>query len=180
MLIRRMAIGVMVSSILSLCSLVCASSDTGILLILGIALVTVGLLFGFGIAQKGRRRVKALLMLAAFLAVPALLLSNYSLIRDHARWFFLSAGYKAKVLAEPADGRLKHAEWDSWGFAGVGDTVAYLVFDATDSLLGASESRPPVKAAGFPCEVFSVRRVDRQWYGVLFYSETFWGAGNCK
>jgi hypothetical protein len=180
MLIRRMAIGVVVSSILSVCSLLCASSDTGALLILGIALVTVGLLFGFGIAEKVRRRLQALLMLAAFLIVPTLLLSNYSLIRDHARWFFLSAGYKAKVLAQPAPGKLKYADWDSWGFAGVGDTVAYLVFDATDSLLAASESRPPVTAAGLPCEVFRVRRLDRQWYVVLLYSETFWGAGSCK
>lgn len=175
-----MAIGVMVSCIFTLFSLLYASYDTGALLILGIALVTVGVLFGLGIAAKGRRRLKALLMLAAFVLVPTLVLSNYSLIRDHARWLLLSASYKAKVFSQPADGKLKHAEWDSWGFAGVGDTVAYLVFDASDSLLGASESGPPVNAAGLPCEVFRVRRLDPQWYVVLFYSETFWGAGRCK
>jgi hypothetical protein len=180
MLIRRIAIGVMVSCMFSLFSLLCASSDTGALLILGIALVTVGLLVGFGIAERGRRRLKALLMLAAFLVLPTLLLSNYSLIRDHARWLLLSASYKSKVFSQPADGKLKHAEWDSWGFAGVGDTVAYLVFDASDSLLEASESGPPVKAAGLPCEVHRVRRLDRQWYIVLFYSDTFWGTGSCK
>jgi hypothetical protein len=115
-----------------------------------------------------------------YLFVPILLLSNYSLVRDHIRWLLLSAGYKAKVLAQPPNEQLKHAEWDGWGFAGVGDTTVFLVFDPTDSLAGASEALPPLKARGLPCEVVRVRRLDRQWYAVLFYTDTYWGQGACK
>jgi hypothetical protein len=112
--------------------------------------------------------------------VPILLLSNYSLVRDHARWFFLSGGYKAKVLAQAPNEQFKHVEWDGWGFAGAGDTTVYLVFDPTDSLAGASAALPPVRAAGLPCEFVRVRRLDRQWYAVLFYTDTYWGLGACK
>ena len=161
-------------------SLVFAGSDLGAVLCFGVALVSALSLFVFGITKKGRQRVIALLVLIVYLWVPVLLLSNYSLVRDDVRWFFLSGGYKAKVLAQPPNEQLKHVEWDGWGFVGVGDTTEFLVFDPTDSLAGASEALPPVKAHGLPCEVVRVRRLDRQWYAVLFYTDTYWGQGACK
>ncbi len=163
-----------------LLSLVFAGSDLGAVLCFGVTLVTALALFVFGVTRKGRRRVIAFLVLIVYLGVPILLLSNYSLVRDHARWFFLSGGYKAKVLAQAPNEQLKHVEWDGWGFAGVGDTTAFLVFDPIDSLAGASEALPPVRAAGLPCEVVRVRRLDRQWYAVLFYTDSYWGLGACK
>jgi hypothetical protein len=146
----------------------------------GIALVSALLLFVFGLAKKGRQRFAALLVVTAYIFVAMLLKSNYSLARDHVRWFFLSDDYKAQVLAQPPSEELKHAEWDGWGFAGVGETSVFLVFDPTDSLAGAAEALPPIKARALPCEVFRVRRLDRQWYAVLFYTDTYWGQGDCK
>jgi hypothetical protein len=96
------------------------------------------------------------------------------------RWLFLSRGYKARVLAQVPNEQLKHVEWDGWGFAGAGDTTEFLVFDPADSLAGAAEALPPVKAPGLPCEVVRVRRLGRQWYAVLFYTDTYWGQGACK
>jgi hypothetical protein len=180
MFFRRIAICVLASLSLVVCSLVLAGSDAGAVLCFGVGLVSALLLFVFGATRKGRPRVIALLVATVYLLVPILLLSNYSLVRDHVRWLFLSAGYKGRVLAQPANEQLRHAEWDSWGFAGVGDTTEFLVFDPADSLAGASEALPPVKARGLPCEVVRVRRLDRQWYAVLFYTDTYWGQGACK
>jgi hypothetical protein len=179
-LIRRLAICVVASLILIFLSLVFGDFDSGAVLCLGIALVSALLLFVFGISKKGRQRLIALLVVVVYVFVPILLLSNYSLVRDHARWFLLSGGYKAKVLAQPSNEQLKHIEWDGWGFAGVANTMTFLVFDPSDSLAGASGVLPPVKAPGLPCEVFRVRRLNRQWYAVLFYSDTYWGQGTCK
>jgi hypothetical protein len=180
MFLRRIAICVVASLSLFVLSLVFAGSDLGAVLCLGVALASALSLFVFGVTKKGRQRVIAFLGLMVYLWVPVLLLSNYSLVRDHVRWFFLSGAYKARVLAQAPNEQLKHVEWDGWGFAGVGDTMEFLVFDPADSLAGASEALPPVKAHGLPCEVVRVRRLDRQWYAVLFYTDTYWGQGACK
>jgi hypothetical protein len=92
---------------------------------------------------------------------------------------FLSGGYKAQVLAQPPSEELKHADWDGSGFAGA-DTTVFLVFDPTDSLAAATGALPPIKARGLPCEVVRIRRLDRRWYTVLFYTDTYWGQGDCK
>jgi len=180
MFVRRMAICLVASLSLIVLSLVFGGSDLGAVLCVGIALVSALSLFAISVAKKGRLRVIAFVVVMIYLFVPILLLSNYSLVRDHIRWLLLSAGCKAKVLAQPPNEQLKHAEWDGWGFAGVGDTTVFLVFDPTDSLAGASEALPPLKARGLPCEVVRVRRLDRQWYAVLFYTDTYWGQGACK
>ncbi len=177
---KRIAIGVTISSALLVASLVFASFYGGALLMVGITVVTAGLLFGFGVAENGGQRLRILLVLAGFLILPTVLLSNYSLMRDRTRWFFLSAYYKTVVLRQPAERDLKHILWDFWGFAGIGDTEAYLVFDVSDSLRGAPKLSPPVRAINLPCDVYRVRRLERQWYVVLFYSDTFWGYDNCK
>jgi hypothetical protein len=137
------------------------------------------LLFAFGVAKKGRQRLAALLVVMTYVFAAVLLKSNYSLVRDHVRWLFLSDGYKTLVLAQPPSKELKHAEWDGWGFAG-SDTTVFLVFDPTDSLADAAEALPPIRALALPCDVVRVRRLERQWYVVLFYTDTYWGEGACK
>src|SRR5579863_5817324 len=73
------------------------------------------MLFVCGVTRKGRQRVIAFLVLVVYLWVPILLLWNYSLVRDHVRWFFLSRGYQAKVLAQAPNEQLRHVDWDGWG-----------------------------------------------------------------
>jgi hypothetical protein len=114
MFARRMAIFVAASSILIVLSLTFASSDLGAVLCFGITLVSALLLFAFGVTKKGRQCLAALLVVMTYVFAAMLLKSNYSLVRDHVRWLFLSGGYKA------------------------------------------------------------------QWYGVLFYTDTYWGQGACK
>jgi len=147
----------------------------------GIALVSALALIAYCVANKGRQRLTALFVLTAYVFAAILLMWNHSFVRDHVRWILLSGGYKAKVLAQPRSGELKHAEWDHLGgFAGIGNTAVYLVFDPTDSLAGAADALSPIKARGLPCEVVRVRRLNRQWYAVLFYSDTYWGQDACK
>lgn len=179
MFARRMVNCVVASLVLIVLSLAFASSDLGAVLCFGIALVSVLALLVVGVVKKGRQRLAALFVVMAYVFAAMLLMSSYSSVRDHVRWFFLSGGYKAKVLAQPPSEELKHAEWDGWGFAGA-DTTVFLVSDPTDSLAGATEALPPVKARGLPCEVVRVRRLDRRWYAVLFYTDTYWGQGACK
>jgi hypothetical protein len=174
-----MAICIAASLVLIVLSLTFASSDLGALLCFGIAPVSALLLFVFGVTKRGLQRLAALLVVMTYVFAAMLLKSNYSLVRDHVRWLFLSGGYKAQVLALPPSKELKHVEWDGWGFAGE-DTTVFLVFDPTDSLAGSTEALPPVKTRSLPCEVVRVRRLGRQWYAVLFYSDTYWGQGACK
>jgi hypothetical protein len=181
MFARRMAICVVVSLVLIILSLTFAASDLGAVLCFGIALVSALALLAYCVANKGRQRLTALFILTAYIFAAILLRWNYSFVRDHVRWTLLSGGYKAKVLAQPRSGELQHAKWDHLGgFAGIGNTAVYLVFDPTDSLAGAADALSPIKARGLPCEVVGVRRLNRQWYAVLFYSDTYWGQDACK
>ena len=75
----------------------------------------------------------------------------------------------------PPNGQLRHIEWETTGFAGVANSTLYLVFDPTDSL---SVARSPGKFDGIPCEVPVVRRLERHWYAVLFYTDEAWGEHN--
>jgi hypothetical protein len=97
-------------------------------------------------------------------------------IQDKVRWVFQSHEYKAKIFAlpKPANGLLKHIEWDGWGFPGAGNTVVYLVFDPTDSLSAATKSSPAPHFSGIPCDVDRVEQLESHWYTVLFYSGTSW------
>jgi hypothetical protein len=127
----------------------------------------------------GKRRRQSLLALVIFWAVSAVLVGNYSAIRDEYRWLVLSHEYKPVVMAQRASetGELKHIEWDGWGFAGA-DTTVYLVFDPTDALSAAAQSHRPGKFAGLPCEVPLVHRLQSHWYAVRFYTEESWGGRN--
>jgi hypothetical protein len=55
------------------------------------------------------------------------------------------------------------------------DTTVYLVFDPTDSLSAAARIHMAGKFIGIPCEVWAVRRLDRQWYAAYFYTNEGWG-----
>jgi len=66
-------------------------------------------------------------------------------------------------------------EWDGWGFAG-SDTVVYLVYDPNDSLVPAVRSHSSGNFKGIPCEVWHVRRLESNWYSVVFYTETAWNS----
>lgn len=128
------------------------------------------------IRKKGLRRLAVFSMVVAYCATSWGLLRNSRDVRTTTRWLLWSKDYKTKVLAQPdpANGALKHVEWDGWGFRGAGDTVVYLVFDPSDSLSAAAKNHSSGKFSGIPCEVPRVRRVENHYYSVLFYTDTDW------
>jgi len=181
MLNRRLAGCIVASLLLTTVSLTFAEADIGAVLCFGIALVSGLLLLVRAVAHQGRQRIATFFALAAYSLVQTILVTNYMLVRDHVRWALISGAYRAKVLAQaaPANQKFRHVEWDGWGFAGA-DTTVFLVFDPTDSLAEDLRAQPPVKARGLPCDVVRVRRLATQWYAVLFYTETYWGQGDCR
>ena len=96
--------------------------------------------------------------------------------RDNARWLLEADKYKERVLsqANSQQGDLKHIEWDSWGMAGL-DTSVFLVYDPADKLKQAKNNQPG-KFDGIPCEVPSVRALERSWYLVTFYTNDYWNS----
>jgi hypothetical protein len=97
-------------------------------------------------------------------------------LRETARWFLWSNEYKQQVLAHPSSptGDLKHMEWDTSGFAGVGDNTAYLVFDPTDTLASSAGFYKVATFNGVRCRVWKIRRLESHWYAVLFYTAQSW------
>jgi hypothetical protein len=177
----RLAGSLVASLLLTILSLTFADADPGFVLCAGIALFSGLCLLVRAVVSTGRRRLAIFLALAAYVGVQTLGLTHYRLVRDRVRWGLLSGVYESRVLAQPvaANGRFRHVEWDGWGFAGA-DTTVFLVFDPADSLAKELGAPPPVKAPGLPCDVVHIRRLARQWYAVLFYTETYWGQGDCK
>jgi hypothetical protein len=114
-------------------------------------------------------RFAFLSMLIVFGLASWVLLKNALEVRSEARWLWDSRDYKAKVLALPipTNGELKHIDWDGWGFAGIGNTDMYLIFDPNDSLSNAAKSHSPGKFNGIPCEVQLVSRLESHYYTVL-------------
>jgi hypothetical protein len=123
-----------------------------------------------------RKNLRIAVLLAAFWTASALLFIYPSEIRSPIKWLLWSSVCKKQVLAQPVspNGDFKHIEWDGWGWAGI-DTVIYLVFDPTDSLAAAAKSHQPGKFNGIPCAVPWVRRMQSQWYTVMFYTDKDWG-----
>lgn len=132
------------------------------------------------IYKRGRRRLAVLSMLVVYCAVSWGLFKNSRELHWTTRWLLRSKEYKAKILAQPnpVAGELRHIEWDAWGFAGVGDTDAYLVFDPNDSLSPAAKSHSSGKFSGIPCKVYRIDRLESHYYAVLFYTDTNWGECN--
>jgi O-antigen ligase len=166
-------------------SLTVCQSDTALftyLFLVGPILVLVSIwLIAYIITGKGRPKRLTLLSTLAIIWVltPILFLVHLKYqfaIRTTARWLVWSRDYKEKVLAQPAsaNGDLRHAEWDGWGWGG-NDTVAFLVFDPTDSLSAAALNHQSGKYAGIPCKVPSVSRLESRWYTVVFYTDQNWG-----
>ena len=131
------------------------------------------------IRKRYRRCLSMLLALVAFLLVSAALFKDKDALRASLRWTVESRRFKAEVLAQPApsNGQLRHVEWEATGFMGI-DQAVYLVFDPADSLALAAKSHSSGRFRGIPCEVPAVRRLERHWYSVEFYTDEEWGIRN--
>jgi hypothetical protein len=129
--------------------------------------------------KKSSPSLSIYLMFPAYWIVSAVLFMNSAELRCRTRWLLHSNEFKTTLMAHsiPANGDLRHIEWDGWGWAGM-DTTEYLVYDPTDSLWGAAKSRSPGKFPGIPCEVPRVRRLESHWYSVTFYTDMGWGKCN--
>jgi hypothetical protein len=141
------------------------------------------LLISVAISKNRRRYLQQLLTLTIILAISIAGFvfdhMNPIAIRSAARWLIWSRDYKAQVLkqTQPANGELKHIEWDGWGMFAQ-NTSVFLVFDPTDSLSGAAKSHQKGKFDGIPCEVPLVRRLESHWYSVVFYTSQGWDECN--
>lgn len=138
------------------------------------------LLVAAAIRKRPRQCLSMLFTLVVFLGASWALLKNEGTIRPSIRWLLWSHRYKAEVLAQPspANGELRHMEWEATGFASVANSTVYLVYDPTDSLAVAAKSHSPGKFGGMPCEVLRVLRLERHWYSVQFYTDESWGQRN--
>ena len=176
----RLAGGLAASLALTALALEFAEFDMAALLCAAMALITGVLLMIFAFANTGRRRWVTLSALAVYLLVSAFLLTHLWVSRNHLRWLLLSHSYEAEVLAKPTpgNGEFKHVVWDGWGMTGQ-ETDVYLVFDPSNSLVATLGARAPVRAAGLPCRVHQVTRLESRWYAVLFYTAETWVHGEC-
>jgi hypothetical protein len=111
--------------------------------------------------KKATPSLTIFLMFPAYWAVSVLLFMNSAELRTRTRWLIHSNEFKSDLLAHsiPANGDLRHIEWDGWGWAGM-DTTEYLVFDPADSLAGAAKTHSKGKFPGIPCEVPRVHRLE--------------------
>lgn len=124
--------------------------------------------------QSRRWLVIAAALVIATLAAIAILWNVYR-VRTTLRWLVLSRHYKSAVLSQPAtNDELRHIEWDGWGGTPVGDWTAYIVYDPTDFLPAMRKTDTPAKYKGIPCNVISVRRLERNWYSVVLDMNEFW------
>ena len=135
------------------------------------------LLVASAVRKRLRETLSMTVTLIVFLLISGALLTEEAAIRPRLRWMLLSRHYKAEIMAQPAfaSGEFRHIEWDGWGGAPVGDWTAYVVFDPTDSLSTLAGKRLSGKLAGVPCDVDSVRRLERQWYSVTLSVNEWWG-----
>lgn len=157
-------------------SAMACGSTIGVVLYILVAAPISLILLVVALRKKGRRRLAVFSMLVAYWAVSGGLVKYSFELHTTTRWLLWSQGYKAKVRAQPgsANGQLRHIEWDGWGFPGAGYTVVYLVFDPNDSLWTATKTKSPGRFSGIPCEVPRVRRLERDYYTVLFYTDSDW------
>jgi hypothetical protein len=139
-----------------------------------VCLVCIILMVIAAIRKRRRQIILLLLAIVAFVAVAVVLDKGGESLRSYIRWLLWSRRFKAEVLAQPSPrtGELRHMEWEATGFAGVANSTLYLVFDPSDALANVSR---PAKVAGIPCEVPVVRRLEKHWYAVRFYTDEEWG-----
>lgn len=150
--------------------------DMGSFLYLLVAVPVVSFVLLLTIAIRKKQRLSTFLMLLAYLAVTGTLLRSSHELRPPLRWLLRSHRYKAEVMAQPtpANGELRHIEWDGWGGVPVGDWTAYVVFDPKDSLSLVAKSRSRGRFSGIPCDVDRVRRLERNWYSVELGMNEWW------
>ena len=120
-------------------------------------------------------RLKSLIVAPVLLAAIAAILAAVN--SDDAKWLVRGGEYKKNVLEQATGprGEFKHIEWGGWGMAGQ-ETTVFLVYDPGDNLAAAATGKPG-KFEGIPCEVQSVRPLERNWYLATFYTNTDWN--NC-
>ena len=138
------------------------------------------LLVAFAVDRKRRMCLTLFFALIAFFLVSIPIVRKSDGVRSTLRWLLWSSSFKEEVLARPApaNGGLKHIEWEATGFAGVADNTLYLVFDPSDSLSAAARNHSPGTYKGIPCEVLQVRRLEDHWYAIRFYTDEIWGERN--
>ena len=126
--------------------------------------------------KRPRRSLSILFALITFIVVSGAMLKSEASLRPGLRWALLSHHLKAEVLAQPApaNGELKHVEWDGWGGTPIGDWTAYVVFDPTDSLSAPAKSNSSGRFRGIPCDVEAVRRLENDWYSVTLGMNEWW------
>lgn len=96
-------------------------NDIGTFLGMAVIAAIVGLILLVILFRTIRRQTMAALsMVAVFGAASWLLFRVSDDVHTTGRWLIQSGRYKTEILAQPnpANGELKHAEWDGWGFAG--------------------------------------------------------------
>jgi hypothetical protein len=122
-----------------------------------------------------RSRIGFAIAAISVAAACILLTSDTTSLRERVRWIADAGPYKADVLAShpPSRRQLPHAVWDAWGWGGM-DTSVYLVFDPANSLLAASQRKTPGRPPELPCPVYSVQRLEPDWYSVRFYTSEDW------
>jgi hypothetical protein len=132
--------------------------------------------FVFRALAKGKQLFGFSVLAALVAAIGVVALFMWLSPRDKIRWFVLAHRYKQEVIGyqPPPSGDLWHTYWDGWGAPGDKWDV-FVVYDPSNSLLGASKTHQPVRASGIPCEVPDVERLRSQWYTVKFYMNETWG-----
>ncbi|HEY1903211.1 MAG TPA: hypothetical protein VGG56_12305 [Terracidiphilus sp.] len=140
-----------------------------------ISLVFGLVLLATSIFRKRKPERVYLLIFPVYWVISAALFMNASEIRLRAQWLLHSHKLKASIQMQPApnNGELRHAEFDGAGWAGM-DTVEYLVFDPTDLLTIPISNHSKGRFPGIPCEVPMIRRMDRSWYVVTYYTNAEW------
>lgn len=183
----RLLLGAALIGLLAFVAVATCQADTSLFLnLFVVAPVLLVLTIGSVIyAVIRRRQLRTMLATLAVLWAMAACFFVYNrehpfIIRETARWLIWSHEYKQQVLAQPTSvgGDLKHIEWDASGFAGVANNTAYLVFDPTDTLSGAARNDGATNFKGVPCKVRAIRRMESQWYTVLYYTDQTWGECN--
>jgi hypothetical protein len=152
-------------------------SDIGSFMLSLVIAAFIGLLLLiFAIRDFSRNALSVFLMFVVCCSVSVLLFKTSDTIHTTGRWFLHSRIYKGEVLAQPNDPQtnLKHVTWEQWGFAGVGDTDAYLVYDPDDHLSVSKSRQRHRERNELPCEVDRIHRLEKNWYIVRFYMDTDW------
>jgi hypothetical protein len=124
------------------------------------------------IRRKPRASASLVAALIVYCSVSFLMVKGSADLHGEILWLLHSKQYKAEVLAQPADGSLKHIEWYGWGMFAQ-DTSAYLTYDPSNSL--AHRDPATGRFGVLRCdEVWRVRRLEDHWYSVTFDTNEVW------